>query len=174
MLLVRSTTSGGRIEIALPAATASPVVELRVYITGAVRNPGLYSVNEGDRLAQVIEAAGGATEDANLTAVNLALRVADEQHWHIPKVGETVEGGPPIQATGGGAVATESVDSRIDINAAGAQLLQSLPGIGEVKAKAIVGYREANGPFATIEDLLQVRGIGSATLDAIRDLVVAH
>ena len=76
-LLVRQASSGGGIEIVLPTATAHPEADLKVYISGAVRSPGVYSAKEGDRLVQIIENAGGATQDADLTAVNLAVRVKD-------------------------------------------------------------------------------------------------
>ena len=122
----------------------------------------MYTANEGSRLEELIEAAGGPTEDADLTAINLALRVSDEDHWHIPRVGE------PARNTAA-QVSTQS--KRIDVNSADETLLITLPGIGEVKAQAIIRHREANGPFASPEDLLAVRGIGPATLEAILDLV---
>ena len=136
---------------------------MRVYISGAVLSPGVYAVIEGDRLTRVVEAAGGATEDADLAAVNLAVRVADEDHWHIPRLGETV---PAETATAAGTLA-----GKIQINSADADELASLPGIGPVRAEAIMRYREANGPFFSAEDLLAVSGIGPVTLEAIRDLI---
>ena len=158
-LLAHQPSSDG-IEIVLPTATAVP--EMRVYISGAVRSPGVYPVMEGDRLARVVEAAGGATEDADLAAVNLAARVEDKDHWHIPRLGETVAVATP-QA---GALA-----GKVQINSADAEELASLPGIGPVRAEAIMRYREANGPFSSAEDLLAVSGIGPVRLEAIRDLI---
>ena len=160
--LVRASTSSGGIEIVLPTPAEDDV---RVYVTGAVVNPGVHAVGRGARLLEAVEAAGGATDDADLTAVNLAIRVKDEDHWHIPRKGEVVQSSQRGAQVGPG---------KIDINSAGVDLLKSLPGIGNVKAQAIVSYREANGPFAGAEELLQVKGIGSATLDAIRDLVEAR
>ena len=161
-LLVRSPRSGRNIEIVLPTAAPASETRLSVYVSGAVRNPGVYAVDEGDRLLQVIEAAGGATAGADLAAVNLAIRVGDEDHWHIPKLGESVQ---VPAAQGSGSVGT------LDINSADADLLESLPGIGPVRAASIIRYREANGPFPSVEGLLDVQGIGPATLNAIRDLV---
>lgn len=162
--LVRDSDSDV-MEIVLPTATPVIEVELKAYISGAVRSPGVYVIAEGERLSLLVEAAGGPVEDADLAAVNLAARVRDEDHWHIPYVGETVSA-PPVQ---------QSVQpSVININSADEEVLKSLPGIGEVKAKAIIRYREANGPFTSVDDLLAVSGIGPATLDAIRDLVEAR
>ena len=165
-LLVRDSSSDGAVEIVLRTATAvsqqPELSTLKVYVSGAVRNPGVYTVSDGDRLDSVIEAAGGATDEADLSLINLALRVKDEDHWHIPKQGEPL---PAVSSRGSGG------SEKIDVNVADAPLLESLPGIGEVKARANVSYREANGPFSRVEDLLDVRGIGAATLEAIRDLV---
>ena len=160
--LFRSSSSGGGIEIILPTSTVEPRVELKVHISGAVRNPGVYQVEEGDRLVDVVEAAGGATEDADLSAVNLAERVADEDHWHIPGPGESVPAQEP---------AAQAVSKKIDLNSATADELTGLPGIGPVKAESIVRHRENNGPFSRVDDLLDVSGIGTATLDSIRELV---
>ena len=152
----------------MPTATAEPVVELKVYITGAVRNPGVYDIEQGSRLAQVVEAAGGATDDADLIVVNLAARVTDEEHWHIPRQGEVTQAPLAMVTT---PQADSSGSQKININSATAEELVDLPEIGETLAQRIVDYREANGPFSSVDDLIEVRGIGSATLDAIRDLV---
>ena len=146
----------------LPTATIAPLSEAKVYISGAVRNPGVYDVPEGGRLVEAVELAGGATEEADLTSVNLAVRVKGQDHWHIPTLGESV-GAPSAQGAAGTA--------RIDINSATAEELERLPSIGEVKARSIIRHRETSGPFSSVEDLLEVLGIGPATLDAFRDLV---
>lgn len=163
-----SDSPGGGVTIVLPSDTPAPVVELRVYVSGAVRNPGVYTASEGDRLAEMIESAGGAIADADLTAVNLAVRVKDQDHWHIPKIGEA-----PLQTStsSGGSAGGTGGSGKVDINTADASLFETLPGIGEVKAGTIVRYREANGAFTDVEQLLEVRGIGPATLDAIRELI---
>jgi competence protein ComEA len=119
-------------------------------------------VEQGSRLDQVVQAAGGATEDADLAAVNLAARVGDEDHWHVPRQGEEAQ---PQQAS------SSATSQKIDLNQADPELLKSLPGIGDVKAQAIISYRQANGPFPNVDALLGVPGIGAATLDGIRDLV---
>ena len=144
-----------------PPASRSPVA-LQVYVTGAVKDPGVYTLEDGDRLGQLVEAAGGAADDADLEAINLAALLRDEDHWHIPRIGEA-----PKVSTAGAA----NPVGRIDVNSATPVQLEGLPGIGEVKARSIIQYRETNGPFASVDDLLAVGGIGPATLDAIRDLV---
>ncbi len=165
LLLVRDATSSPGVEILLPTATPSVASDIQVYVTGAVENPGVYTLEEGDRLQQAIEAAGGANSDAELATVNLAARVLDEDHWHIPKIGEE----QPTQVTEG-----RGTSAKIDVNAATVETLKTLPQIGDVKAKAIVAHREANGPFPNVEGLVAVNGIGSATVEAIRPLVVAR
>ena len=158
-LLVSVSTPSDGMEIALPTPAPS---DIQVYVTGAVRGPGVYTVGADARLATAVEAAGGVTDEADLYAVNLAARLVDEAHWHIPTRGEAAA---PAQQAG------ESAGGRIDINSASVDSLVSLPQIGNVRAAAIVAYREANGPFASAEDLLNVTGIGPATLEAIRDLI---
>ncbi len=140
--------------------------ELRVYITGAVRNPDVYVAKEGDWLGLLVEAAGGATEDADIEAVNLAARLRDEDHWHIPRLGEA-----PTGATG----SSELTRSRkIDLNSASLEELKSLRGIGDTRASSIIRYRELHGPFSTVDDLDAITGIGAGTIDTIRDLVEAR
>ncbi len=163
VIMVGGSSPAG-VEVVLPPA--QPPAELRVYLSGAVRSPGVYVVEQGDRLADVVEAAGGLGLNADPAAVNLAVRVKDEDHWHIPSVGET-----PSASAGARPDAGPAGPAKVEINSADAATLQSLPGIGEVKARSIVQYREANGPFATVEGLLDIRGIGPSTLEAIRDLV---
>jgi competence protein ComEA len=122
---------------------------------------------EGSRLVDVVEAAGGFTDDADQDAVRLASRVFDEQHFRVPRLGEAVQDTPTRPQPQPVSVVSE----KIDLNSAAVEALIALPNIGEVKARAIVSYREVNGPFPDVEAVLGVAGIGSATLAAIRDLV---
>lgn len=151
VLLLLRHTSRPAVEVLPPAAR-----ELKVYISGAVASPGVYSLREGDRLEDALRAAGGPLEDADISRVNLALRVKDQDHFHIPRVGEAL-----APSTGG----------KIDINTAPVELLETLPGIGRVKAQAIVRYREEKGPFRSVEELLNVEGIGPVTYERLRELV---
>jgi len=113
-----------------------------LYIGGAVANPGIYPWQEGDTL-QALLLDAGAEPDADLSHIEI----------HIPREGE------------------EQSPQKIDINRAESWLLDALPGIGEVLAQRIADYRNENGPFRTIEDLLKVSGIGSATLENMKDFI---
>ena len=169
-LIVRDSSSGRRIEVILPTATPEPRSELKVYLSGAVRSPGVYEMKPGDRLAEVVEAAGGPAEDADMTVVNLATRVSDEDHWHIPRQGEQMR--TPVEAASASASPSES--RKIDINSATLNELISLDGIGEVLGKRIIDYRESNGGFIAVDDLLKVEGIGPTILNKNRDLLEAR
>ncbi len=168
VLFLRDGDDGEPVRIVPPPTELS--VESRVepeskaYVTGAVLRPGLYTIHEGDRLADLIDLAGGTTEDADMQAVNLAVRVNDQEHWTIPKVGE-----PTVVPSN--AASVEPTTRKVDINAADAKLLETLPGIGESRAQAIVRYREEHGPFKRVDDIVAVPGIGSSTLEGLRDLV---
>jgi len=153
--LVRRSAPPG-VEVLIP--TPTPTEEARAYISGTVASPGVYTVPAEARLADLLQMAGGAQEGADLDAVNLAQRVRDQDHFHIPRIGEVT----PLAQPG---------DGRIDINSASLELLDTLPGIGEVKAKAIVDYRERKGPFETTDELMNVEGIGPATYEKLRDLI---
>jgi competence protein ComEA len=160
-LIVRQTSPDG-MEIILPVPTAERELELKVHVSGAVSSAGVYVLNEGDRVEQAIEAAGGATADADLTTVNLAIRVRDEGYYYIPRVGETP---PPLS------VQQVPDSGQIDVNTATADRPSELPGIGGVLSQAIVTHREENGPFSSVDGLLAVDGVGPAKLEAIRDKV---
>ena len=166
LVIVGNRSQGPGIEIALPTATPAP--ELKIHISGSVATPGVYAMKEGDRLEDGIRAAGGVTEDAQVSGINLALRVRDEAHYHIPdhvpEAGDPSQQGPVVASAGAG-------DSRIDLNTATAKLLETLPGIGPVRAQSIVDHRERNGPFQSVEQVMEVSGIGPATYEGIRDLV---
>ncbi len=148
------------------AASSSPgAPSLIVDVAGAVRHPGVYEFHEGDRVIDAIEAAGGPTAKASLDALNLAAPLGDGVQILVPTQAPTVSA--RAGATTGGAAGT----TLINVNTASASELEELPGIGEVIAQRIVDYRTQNGPFASVDDLLDVSGIGDAILGDIRDLV---
>jgi competence protein ComEA len=138
-----------------------------VDVAGWVRRPGVYEFHDGDRVVDAIEAAGGARPGALLTSLNLAAPLADGSQILVPKEGATAPGTAPTGVEG----ASGAPAALINVNSASATELEALPGIGEVIAQAIVDYRTENGPFASVDALLDVSGIGDATLAEIRDLV---
>ena len=154
------------IEIEEPLSTPFPSpIQVAVYITGAVLNPGVYTLPEEARVQDALEAAGGPTADADLDRVNLAQRVRDEDQIHFPEVGE--ENLPPT-STGG------SEKGLIDINTASAEELESLPNIGPTLAQSIIDHRTSHGPFATIEGIMEVQGIGEGVFEELRELIVVR
>lgn len=165
--LVQNSPSNDGVQLILPADTPTPSVTFKVYVSGAVRNPDVYEFDEGDRLRDAIMAAGGFTEDANQDALNLAARLKDEDHWRIPRLGEEVS-----QETS--TVQGANLSGKININSADIETLKRLTGIGDAKAQAIISYRETNGPFSSIEELVNVSGIGDKTLDVFRDMIEAR
>lgn len=148
---------------------------LQVHVIGAVLRPGLYAFADGSRVQDAITAAGGLTTDAQLEGINLAAKLEDGQQLSIPSGGSTAAAAAAPTAgfrvlSGEPATATPSGD-RVNINTASAEVLATLPGIGPTTAQRIVDYRTENGPFARIEDLMNVAGIGPATFDNISTLI---
>ncbi|TKC19982.1 helix-hairpin-helix domain-containing protein [Robertmurraya kyonggiensis] len=139
--------------------------ELLVDVKGAVQTPGVYKATTGDRVIDVIERAGGITESANEEAVNLAMRVTDEMVIYVPLIGEETESMTTAVSAGGG----ES--DKININKATATELETLPGVGPAKSAAIIEYRETNGPFQTIEDIMSISGFGEKTFEKLKESI---
>jgi competence protein ComEA len=144
------------------SSSPSPAVTLIVDVAGAVHQPGVYEFREGDRVIDAIERAGGQLPKADLSLLNLAAPLVDGTQILVPKTG-------PAATTSGGT--GSSAGGLLNINTASATELETLSGIGEVLAGTIVEYRDQNGPFATVDDLMDVSGIGPATLEEIRDQV---
>lgn len=146
------------------AATRSegdPSGELYVHVLGAVEKPGLYVLDLEARVVDAVAAAGGTTTDADLTAVNLARVVDDGEQIVVPVAGATSD------APGG--VALPPGDDRVDLNTADQAALETLPRIGPALAERIIAWREENGRFASVDDLLAVPGIGEKLLAGVRD-----
>jgi competence protein ComEA len=153
-------------------ATSSKTQLMKVDIKGAVINPGVYTVTGEERVIDIIEKAGGLLEDADIVKVNLSQKVMDEMVIYIPKIGEEVWAAENIpvssgsQSSGGG--------GKVNINQADASTLDSLPGIGPSKAAAIIEYRETNGPFQKVEDLMNISGIGEKTFEKLKDQITVQ
>lgn len=135
-----------------------------VYVSGAVKNPGVYELKEGSRIYEAIEAAGGMTDKAKKDYLNLAEPVSDGERIDVLTKKEYKEMTSEIK---------DNVNSedKVNINSATSEELQSLSGIGETKAVAIIKYREENGRFAAIEDIMNVSGIGDATFEQIKSSI---
>lgn len=152
-----------------PASAMQPPT-LMVHVVGAVKNGGVYALEAGARVVDAIEAAGGATEDAELSAVNLARVVADGEQLRVPTMTEAAaqQLAAPSQ---GQQSQTQSSGALVNINSATQDELEGLPRVGPALAARIIDYREANGGFRSVDDLNAVSGIGEKLLESIRQLV---
>jgi competence protein ComEA len=166
------------VDIAAPADAASPVVSagavpftsptpspvpIIVDVAGWVRSPGVYEFATGDRVIDAVNRAGGARKGADLTSLNLAAPLTDGTQIVVPKPGATAPGGTGTTTTGGATI--------ININTASETDLETLPGVGPVTAAAIIDYRVQNGPFTSVDDLIDVSGIGPSTLEQVRPFI---
>lgn len=136
-----------------------------VYVCGAVVSPGVYELDDGSRIYEAVELAGGFMEEAAEDALNLAESVTDGQMIRIPTEEEQEAAGRQ------GAEADSAADGKLDLNRADVAALMELPGIGQSKAEAIVGYREEHGSFSRTEDLMKVEGIKEGVFDKIKDRI---
>lgn len=170
-----STSAAGAVE-----SEADADVRIVVHVSGAVETEGLVELSPGSRLADAIAAAGGGTATADVHRLNLATPLIDGMHIRVPELGEEgadaarplVETAPTGSAAGGTDGAPGSGGGPVNVNQADLVELQRLPGIGPAIAAAIVAWRDDNGPFESVDDLLDVPGIGPAKLAAIEDQVV--
>ena len=137
---------------------------LYVHVSGAVARPGLYRLEGGARLVDAVAAAGGFADDADDAGVNLARPISDGEQIVVPVVGQA----PPVASGSGGTAG----DARVNLNTATVAELDTLPRVGPAIAQRIIDWRDANGRFAAVEDLLSVPGIGEKMLESIRPLVV--
>ncbi|HKH07036.1 MAG TPA: ComEA family DNA-binding protein [Acidimicrobiales bacterium] len=173
-----STEAGGSTAATSPGSPTEAVV----HVAGAVTQPGVQRLPAGARVVDAVDRAGGATPDADLARVNLAAPVQDGQQVYIPRVGEVAGGGAPAPAGGdaggvpggGEGGASDAAAGLVDLNTATAEQLETLPGVGPITAQAILDHRATNGPFTSVDQLLDVRGIGDAKLEQVRDLVVVQ
>jgi competence protein ComEA len=150
----------------LPSASPTPPgAVVLVHVAGAVRRPGLYELDAGARVADAVEAAGGPRRPADLDALNLAETLTDGYKVDVPRRGEVAVAVPPPGASASPAAAP------VDLNQADQAALEAIPGIGPVKAAAILEYRAQIGSFSSIDQLLEVSGIGPATLESMRPYV---
>ena len=140
---------------------------LYVYVCGAVRNPGVFSFQDGARVWEAIEAAGGFSENARQDYWNQAMILSDGQMIYVPRVDDEIES----FSSETGVPSEENSDGRININTASKEMLMELPGIGESKAESILSFREENGNFGSVEDIMNVPGIKEALYNKIKDYI---
>jgi competence protein ComEA len=163
--------------------TSSVPAEIVVHAAGAVARPGVYRVAPDARVGDLLEVAGGVTPDADVDRLNLAAPLADGVRVYVPRRGEADPapalaadpGGGPAGGvagpSGGAGAGGAGAGGKLDLNTATAEQLETLPGIGPATAAAIIEHRERKGPFRSVDALLDVRGIGPAKLEQIRDAV---
>lgn len=151
------------VAIAADADESGSSGELYVHVLGAVEHPGLYVLDLDSRMVDAVAAAGGTTDDADLAGINLARTLEDGEQIIVPVAG--------VADGGGDAVAAQPADDRVDLNAADQAALETLPRIGPALAERIIAWREENGGFQSVDDLLAVPGIGEKLLAGIREAV---
>ena len=157
----------------LPAATATPSM-IRVYVNGAVRQTAVYELPPHSLVQQAIEAAGGFNEEANTAVINLAQPLSDGAQVYVPTQGEEISPLVTLNQTtetSSNRSETINVAGLININTATKAELETLPGIGPSTAQNILDHRDANGPFQTLENIMDVSGIGDGRFNQIKDLI---
>lgn len=152
-----------------PLSSGAPS-KVVVYVAGAVVHAGLYTLAAGARAQDAVVRAGGLSADADAAGVNLAQRLSDGEEIAVPRQGEV----PPRAARARAARKSAAVPAAVDLNAADASALASLPGIGPTLAARIVEYRRLNGPFASIDELADVAGMTQRRIDALLPFLVLH
>lgn len=157
--------SNSKAEENMKEITEASEETLYVYICGAVLNPGIYEMKPGNRIADVLDKAGGFTKEACKTYVNLAKRVADEEKIFIPKMDEISDLSDEIHYN------ENQGNKKINLNTADVKELKSLSGIGDSKANAIIEYRETHGKYNKIEDIMKISGIKEAMFQKIKDRI---
>lgn len=149
-----------------------------IHVCGAVKNPGVYEVEEGARIFEAVRIAGGFTEEADVNYINQAGSVQDGEQIYIPTVKEVKEDGLekafPDSREAVKADTGVKAEGRININRAGREELLSLPGIGEAKADSIISYRTTHGGFQSVEELKNVDGIKDGVFNKLKDMVTAE
>ncbi|MGL4796937.1 MAG: helix-hairpin-helix domain-containing protein [Paraclostridium sp.] len=151
--------------------------KITIYISGEVKNPGVVELNTENRLSDGVNLCGGLTDDANLNAINLAMKIQDEAHYIIPKIGdELISTNVDLNVEN---ISTKNInkneennnENKININTATISELDTLPGFGEVTAQKIIDYREENTKFNSIEEIKNIKGIGEKKFNDVKDYI---
>lgn len=154
----------------LAASSTEEASQLVVDVKGAVKEPGLYSLEAGSRVNDAIEAAGGLTDEADPKSINLAQKLTDEAVVYVARVEEQVSIIGSREGGSAGSMQGEK-NTKVNLNTATEADLQTISGIGAKRAADIIAYREANGGFKTVDDLNNVSGIGDKTMESLRPYV---
>lgn len=141
---------------------------LVVDVKGAIKSPGVYEMKLGDRVIDVIEQAGGLHENADSNNINFAMKLVDEMVLYIPIVGEELTPEPTV-----GGVQNQG-DGKVNLNKASEAELQTLTGVGPAKATAIIEYRDQNGGFKKVEEIMEISGIGEKTFEKFKDQITVR
>ncbi|MBQ6630705.1 MAG: helix-hairpin-helix domain-containing protein [Romboutsia sp.] len=144
---------------------------ITVFVSGEVNNPGVVTIESEKRLSDVVEILGGTTENADLNKVNLAMKLEDESHYIIPKIGESVEIYSDDMPINSNEIIENEKSNLVNINKATIQELDTLPGIGEATANKIINYRDENGEFKSIDEIKNVNGIGDKKYEELKSLI---
>ena len=144
---------------------------ITVFISGEVKNPGVVAIDAEKRLSDAVNELGGTTENADLNKVNLAMKLKDESHYIIPKIGDNLESHNKKTFENNIENDLNNKNNLININAASIQELDALPGVGEATANKIVNYREEKGKFNSIEEIKNVNGIGDKKYEELKTLI---
>ncbi|MCR8746536.1 helix-hairpin-helix domain-containing protein [Romboutsia lituseburensis] len=143
------------------------VKEVTIFVSGEVNNPGVVTINSDKRLADAVNKLGGFTQDADLNKINLAMKIEDEKHYIIPKIGENIE----VSSSENSINTKNEENNLVNINEADIKELDSLPGVGEATATKIINYREEKGKFKSTEEIKDVNGIGDKKYENIKDMI---
>ena len=169
-----TSTDDERQSNALDSLTTSNPTPVVIYVTGAVKSPGVVELNSNQRLKDAIELVGGFTEDADIGSINLAEFVKDEQHYVVTKIGETPSPQTVSSNTGTTTPNGAKNNALININTATKEELKSLNGIGDALSQRIIDFREQNGAFSDIESIKNVSGIGEKKFEGIKDYITVQ
>lgn len=172
----RTAPDAGAKQVASVSQGAVAVVKWVVYVTGSVKNPGVYEIPVNSRVYQALEAAGGFTGDADRDGVNLAAPLQDGTHIRFP--GKNEKDSQPRQPSAANTYdpvqPRDERQRKLNLNTCTAEELKSLPGVGPKTAELILVHRKTKGSFGRVEDLLLIKGIGPKKYDAIRELVTVE
>ena len=164
VLVSALSNHGSTVDVARqePAASGAPLAgaAILVHILGAVEHPGLYELREGDRAIDAVAAAGGFLDTADQAQLNLARFIVDGEQIIVPAIGETPAAAPGMTAQG-----------KVNLNTADSAALETLPRVGPALAERILAWRDTNGRFTAIEELMSVSGIGDKTFEGLKGLV---